>query len=77
MQKDKLYKELREYQSTACHFAFRELFKSELDSCRELNDYSTADDVLKNQGAIAVLKKLLKGTAQSQEQKVYDGAISE
>jgi hypothetical protein len=68
---------LKEYELSECHKLFRSLLESEIQTWREANDNATQEDVLRNQGAIAAFKKVLKAVTPKdvEDLPTYDGGF--
>lgn len=79
MQKDSLYRQIKEFEGSECYMLFRTLFSVEIDAYRESNDSAKQEDMIRNQGAIAALKKLLKFTSPGslETKNVYSGSIGD
>jgi hypothetical protein len=77
VQKDNLYNKIKEFEGTECFMLFRTLFSREIESYREANDSAKQEDVVRNQGAIAALRKILKFTAPGEPKEVYSGSIGD
>lgn len=73
-----LLTQLKEYEFSECHKLFRRLLEQEIQTWREANDNATQEEVLKNQGAIAAFKKVLKAVSPKdvEDLPTYDGGFN-
>lgn len=80
MERKEVLGRLNQYKNTEAHTVLRLLLAMDLDLQRAQNDQANKEDVLKNQGAIRYIKKLLKQTGEYDEDKkptVYDGGFGD
>lgn len=78
MQKETLLRKANEFRDSELHATFRALLLTEINILRERNDVAEKDDVLRNQGAIHSMKKLLKALSYNEDEKPteYDGGYT-
>lgn len=75
MDRETLLARVNEQRDTDLHLTFRALLQVELNSLREKNDIAVPEDVLRNQGAIAFVKRMIKSLEPEGENTPhYDGA---
>jgi hypothetical protein len=69
--------ELEEFRNTASAKAFLNLFEACVDDLRKKNDNASTREVLRNQGAIRELNRLIKVLLPKRKLGEYDGAFNE
>jgi hypothetical protein len=75
--KKQLLNEVREYAPSDAHTKMARLLHACIRELRIKNDTAASEDILRNQGAIAELKLILKGINLHQKYKEYSGGFDE
>ena len=68
---------VKEYAMSTPGMAFRKMLNKCIHDLRIKNDNADKDDVLRNQGAIAELKRIVKGITPVELKDEFNGAFDE